>query len=809
MLGVARAEDAASAFQSRVQPILASYCAQCHKGEKAKAQVNLTGTRSLDQLAVDRDLWFRVAAQVESGAMPPDESRQPADAERRAVVAWIRGEFTDLLLANQLKEGRARLRRLSRTEYANTIQDLFGVRPTVGLNLPEDGRVDGYDKVSTALPLSASGAGGYLKMAEDVLNWVLKPIPRSTDPQANRVIQAVARESEQSAGHVLELPDGWKVSFNSDTTSCPSRGFSTTRPGLHRIKMSVYAYQTDKPIAFGIYAGHTGAYPQILDLLTVLEAPPGKPTVLEAEVYLRSRDLNDRSPVGDGLRLIPFGLGVQVPKNTIAANCKGPGLAFQGMDVEQPDLPIPGDRWLTADFPPELDQELRSAPRVILNPKGQKHLQSKATDRDRFLALMKRTFLRIGSRLYRRDLTEPEIGRVIEEIAQQLDDGATLDKVFLDQVAELMTAPEFLCVIEEPGRLSDFALASRLSYFLWNSTPDEDLLELARRGALRDPVVLRAQTERLLNAPKSGRFVNDFVNQWLGLRAIDDTSPDGTLYPEYARNDLLKPSSVWETQGFFRRLLDENLSVRHFVESPWALVNEPLARHYDLPPVTGIALRPVTWPESSPYGGIWTQPAVMKVTANGTNTSPVKRGVWVAERLLGTPIPPPPPNINPVEPDVRGAKTLREQLALHRASESCASCHAKFDPYGFALESFDVTGRFRTRYREVDREVAALPAGQRKDRPQWREGLPVDCGGQTPDGRPFADITELRRLLARNPAQLARGVTRHLVTYATGAPATVLDQPAIDQIVADAARDDYGLRSLIHSLVQSALFQSK
>ena len=199
----------------------------------------------------------------------------------------------------------------------------------------------------------------------------------------------------------------------------------------------------------------------------------------------------------------------------------------------------------------------------------------------------------------------------------------------------------------------------------------------------------------------------------------------------------------------------------------------------------------------------------MKVTANGTNTSPVKRGVWVAERLLGTPIPPPPPNIKPVEPDVRGAKTLREQLALHRGNGSCAACHAKFDPYGFALESFDVTGAFRKSYREVDPEVVKLPAHQRKGRTTWRDGLPVDSSGQTPEGQTFAGIAELRKLLSKQPELLARGVTRHMVTYATGAPATRVDQPAIDRIVKSAAADDHGLRSLVHALVQSELFGAK
>ena len=813
---VARADDAAVSFTANVHTVLKTHCAKCHGGAKAEAKIHLDAPRTREQLVEEQTLWFKVLGQIESGAMPPDGEPALTAAERKAIVDWIRGDFTSLLVAKQRAEGRAKLRRLSRNEYANTVYDLFGMRPTVGLNLPEDGRTDGFDKVSTALPLSATGAAGYVKMTDDVLNYMLRPQPKldpktaaNLPPHMQKVVRSVARESEQSKGHVLELEDGWKVSFNSDTTSCPNRGFATTRPGLHKLKIHAYGYQTDKPMVVGIYAGHTGAYPQIIDLVGIVEVPPGKPAIVETEVYLRSRDLNDRSPVGDALRLIPFGLGVQVPKNTQATACKGPGLALQYIDVEQPDLRNPGDRWLTADFSPELDEEMRGQYKKILNATGPKNQQAKSTDRATFLKTMETTFRRIGQRFFRRPLSDDELAGIVTTIGERLDSGTTIDRAFMDQVAALMTSPDFFCVIEQPGKLDDFALASRLSYFLWNSTPDDTLLQLAAEGKLGDPQTLRAQTERLLADPKSQRFVTDFLNQWLGLRAIDDTSPDGVLYPEYAKNDLLKPSSVLETQTYFRKLLDENLSVRYFVESPWVLANEALAKHYGLPAMQGAALKPVNLPSDSPFGGLWTQPAILKVTANGTNTSPVKRGVWVAERLLGTPIPPPPPNINPIEPDTRGAKTLREQLALHRGTGSCAACHAKFDPFGFALESFDVAGSFRTKYREVDTEVMALPWQKRQGKQTWRDGLPVDCSGETPDGRAFSGPAELRKLLAADPAQLARGLTRHMVTYATGAPATGLDQRAIDAIVAEAAKSNYGVRSLVHALVQSELFQTK
>jgi hypothetical protein len=705
--------------------------------------------------------------------MPPPEEPQLSASDRKAIAGWIRGELTDTLAAQQRREGRAKLRRLSKSEYSDTLHDLFGMRPGMDL-LPLDGRVDGYDKVAAALPLTSEGALGYMSTAEELLKrWMLKPLPKEAG-----VIRSPSRESEQSAGHLLVMGDGTVVSFNSDVNSGPFKNFSARVPGVHHVKVSVYGYQTDKPLPFGFYAGSTWSYPQQLELIGVLEAPPGKAAVLETDLYFRA---------GDGVRLIPFGLGVPVPKNAQASQCKAPGLAVQWIEAEEPKRPLELDRFLTADFPKGLADEMRG-------PVALKTLKS--CSRDEFLKSMTATFKRIGARFFRRDLTSTELTQIVTGLAKSIDAGTPLTEAFGAAVLDLMTSPDFFCVIESPGTLSDFPLASRLSLFLWNAAPDEVLLDAARRGRLKDPKVLREQTERLLNDPRSDRFIKGFTDQWLGLHAINDTSPDSRLYPEYGRNELLKQSSVWEVQGSFRLMLKENQGVRSFVDPRWALVNEPLAKHYGLPDVTGSELRKVALPPHSLIGGLWTQSAVMKVTANGTATSPVKRGVWVARRLLGVSVPPPPPNINPAEPDVRGAKTLREQLALHRANPSCANCHARFDPYGFALESFDVTGSFRKTYRIANGD-------------SWREGLPVDCTGETPDGKKFEGVAELRKLLAANPEQLAQGVVRHLVTYATGAPATMIDQKAIDAIVQSAKPDDHGLRSLLHALIQSDLFRSK
>ena len=793
-----RADDAARVFRDRVEPILREHCASCHSGDSPKASLNLAGERTQPQLQAEGSQWIRVLEQVEAGSMPPKKEKRLSKEEELTLANWVRGELADLLIGQRKKDGRSKLRRLSRIEYANTVYDIFGIRPPVVRDLPIDGRVDGYDKVSEALPLSSSHALGYLKIADEMLaRFPFGPL----EEQPGETVRAYAIGSDQSPGHILELDDDWKVSFNTDTTSCPLRrkrtdngGFTDFpggywKPGMYRLRIRVYAYQTNKPLPFGIYVGHTAGLPQLLELREVMEAPPGKPTTLETEIYMRSLFDSDIS-IHDSIRLIPFGLGVPVPKNSLAKDCKGPGLALQWVDVTSATSPAPGDRLLFADVPPELREAFTSEWMSATN--GQ--FNRKAIE-----DVARTMFARVGARIYRRDLTEAELASMMASFNARLDTGAPVRNAWRGELAELMTSPDFLCLVEQPGPLDNFALASRLSYFLWNSAPDEELLRVARKGVLTRSWALKEQTERLLKDPRSERFVKDFVDQWLGLWAIDNTTPDKGLYPEY--DDLLKMSSVMETQATFRLMLDDNRSVCDLVAPKWALVNQYLAKHYRLPATQGFALREAPLPANTPFGGVLTQAATMKVTANGTLTSPVKRGVWVAERLLGVSIPPPPPNIDSINPDTRGAKTLRKQLALHRSQGSCSICHAKFDPYGFALESFDVMGAYRTKYRVVDRD--------NKETSKWKYGLPVDSAGVTPDGKNFTDIKQLRKILAQQPDQIAFGVTRHLLTYATGAAANLPDQRAIEQIVAKSKDDGYGLRSLVHGVVQSDLFRRK
>ncbi len=321
--------------------------------------------------------------------------------------------------------------------------------------------------------------------------------------------------------------------------------------------------------------------------------------------------------------------------------------------------------------------------------------------------------------------------------------------------------------------------------------------------------MLRAETERLLRDPKSRRFVEAFLDYWIDLRKMEDSTPSTTLYNDYYLDDALSEAALAESQLFFEELLRRDLPARNIVDSNFTFLNERLALHYGVPGVRGIAMRRVTLPPDSPRGGFLTQASVLKVTANGTTTSPVLRGKWIMERILGYEIPPPPP-VAAVEPDIRGAVTIRQQLDKHRADPSCATCHSKMDPPGFALESFDVMGGWRDRYRGVSEEKPAEKGfGKNGQAFAFHLGLPVDSRGELPDGRRFTDIREFKGLLRREERTVARNLARQLVVYATGAPVRFSDRAQIEQILQSTRSGNYGVRRLVHQIVQSDLFRNK
>ena len=768
------ADEPASAFFAR-------HCQTCHAGDKPK------GNFRLDSLSMDfrdrpnRERWLTVLEQVRSGTMPPKEKPRPPAGDVKALADWIGGR------AEQARAGQGRvgLRRLTRAEYQNTVRDLLGADLDLADVLPEDLAANGFDNNAETLHVSSFLMERYLEAADKVLDaaivngprpWMIKKRFDIKDEKSVKPKGSVYRHVEDG----VAIFSSW-VSANIQVTLW---NFYTHFRGKYRFRISAYAFQTDKPVTFHVTAGTFQAVTEER-ILGYFEVPPGKPTEIEFVATLDPK--NFARIVVDGLGVIP----PQVEKIG-AENYKGPGLVVQWVDIEGPlheSWPPPGHRKVFGD--------LRQAPTAGDRNRLEVVSKEPLADAERLL----KDFMR---RAFRRPVTDDEVKPYLARVKAKLDAKASFEQAMRVALKAVLVSPHFLFLRERPGKLDDFALASRLSYFLWSSMPDEELLKLAEQGQLNQTETLRGQVERLLKDPRAAAFTENFVGQWLGLRNIDATAPDPTLHPEY--DDILKVAMVREALLFFDEVLRNDLSLTNFVASDFTMLNGRLAEHYGIPGVSGMEFRKVTLPKDSHRGGVLTMAGVLKVTANGTTTSPVLRGTWVLDRVLGTPPPKPPVDVEAVEPDIRGAVTIRDQLAKHRQRAECAGCHAKIDPPGFALESFDVIGGWRENYRSVGKGDEVVRNGRKM---RYRNGLPVDAADVMPDGQKFRNVDEFKQLLLKDRDQLARALAEKLLGYATGASPEKSDRPVVDAIVNRVRPKDYGLRALVHEVVQSKVFQHK
>jgi Protein of unknown function (DUF1592)/Protein of unknown function (DUF1588)/Protein of unknown function (DUF1585)/Protein of unknown function (DUF1587)/Protein of unknown function (DUF1595)/Planctomycete cytochrome C len=413
---------------------------------------------------------------------------------------------------------------------------------------------------------------------------------------------------------------------------------------------------------------------------------------------------------------------------------------------------------------------------------------------------------RFADRAFHQAIAGADLEIAMTAVRSQLQRGGDFVEALLDGYRALLCSPDFLTIRESVGALNDRALAGRLSRFLINSGPDDELRALGDQGKLRDADALRQQTERLLNDPRSKRFHEHFLDYWLRLKDITLTEPDEKLYPEFSQ--LLLESMMKESRGYFAEMLRRDLGARHVVASDFAMLNLPLAKLYGVRGAAGYDVAPVNLPQGSHRGGFITQASVLKVTANGTTTSPVTRGTWLLTHILGTPPPPPPPSVPAIEPDLGGVTTIREQLAKHREMESCAACHKLIDPPGFAFENFDVMGGWRESYRAIDK---GEPATGSKDGQalEYKIALPVEAASETKDGAKFANIDEYRALLLKDEEIIARNLLSQLVIYATGADVGFADGAKLDDMMSRLKARGYGVRSMIHEVVQSPLFRNK
>jgi mono/diheme cytochrome c family protein len=775
----------ARAFENQVRPFVAAHCVGCHGPVKPKGDFRIDQLTPDFDAATNRDRWLAILKRVKAGEMPPRGQPRPPEKDVAAVVGWITSRV-DEAVAKRSAEGRVVQRRLNRVEYENTVRDLLGVDVDLKELLPIDGSAGGFDNVGEAMHTSSFLLDRYLEAADTALKFAVANLPRPPlvkkryDLKDERAVK-VATES------VYRKQDDALVMFSSSAWNSIVVGqFYPPDRGRYRVRISAYGVQSrGKPVTFRIDVG-----PMLMGtknhLVDYYDVPADKPTVIEFVDHFEARN---------HFRISPYGLaGAQTVNKVGADKYDGPGLAVQWAEVEGPlydSWPPDSHRRIFDDLPQEKASVYNYPQRVEVVSKAPE------ADADRIL----RGFLR---RAYRRSVTDADVRPFLELVKTKLAEKQSFEQAVRVALKAVLVSPGFLFLQEKPGRLDDFALASRLSYFLWSTMPDEELLALAEKKALAEPAKLGAQVERMLKSPKANAFTENFIGQWLGLRDIDFTEPSFLLYPEY--DAMLRVAMARETELFFAELLKDDLSLANFVASDFTMLNGRLAKHYGISGVEGNSFRKVSLPPNSHRGGVLTMASVLKVTANGTTTSPVTRGAWVMDRILGTPPPKPPADVPALEPDIRGATTIREQLAKHRQVAACASCHAQIDPPGFALESFDVIGGWRENYRTTGNGGEVKVDGRRMP---YHKGKPVDPADVMPDGQKFANIDELKQILLKDKDRLARALTERLVTYATGAAPSPADKPEIDAIVSRIREKGYGFRTLVHEVVQSKLFQTK
>ena len=832
--------DEAAGLPKPLQKSFEEHCLECHDSDTKKGGLDLTKLRMQFQDSAQFAEWVKVHDRVRSGEMPPKKKTRPPQADVALMTTWLNSELSAADAERQKKDVRAGVRRLSRVEFENTLRDLLGLPGLrVLTSLPSDGKAFGLERSAEALDFSFVHLDSYLSAVDAALQAAT---PTLIEQPAVSSYRITASENNDIVRLVNEKSAVPLIGMTRDETFIPlspepiddepkctaiavfrhgdadfrysTRRFSPKFDGFYRIRVSGYSVAWDGEqitptkrhgaLSFGLFS--KGYNYGMVDL------PPNRPGVGELTVWMDqiNEPVMFTAETCERIRDYAYGGNRHVTGPLVPV----PGVAIEWVEVAgpfYPSWPRPSQIALFGDLPLAKWSKETGQPKPVMKPPGGGHplvhVVSAEPEQDGRRLLS--SFLR---RAFRRPVTEAEVEHYHAIFLGRLKDGDHFQDALKAAYRSALVSPDFL-LLRGSG---PFALASKLSYFLWAGPPDQELLALAESGQLAKAAVLRAQTQRLLQDKRAARFVEDFTGQWLRLREIDSTQPDKALYPEFT--PLLQESMIQETRAFFTELLNGDLGISHVVKSDFAMLNEALAECYGIEGVWGHDIRRVALPPGSVRGPFITQGSVLKISANGTTTSPVTRGAFVMEKILGIIPTPPPPNTGTIEPDTRGTTTVREQLAKHQNNAACASCHVKMDPYGFALESFDVMGATRDSYRAlfepIPAEFIGPPAPNTRrivhgKRIEYHPGKPVDCTGELPDGRAFRNIAELQDLLAADEENLARAFVGQLIIYATGAPVSFADRAEVESILARAKSSGYGLRTLIVETVFSPLFSKQ
>ncbi len=820
---------------------LRDHCLDCHQGESAEAGLAIdTLTLSADNASGLR-LWSKIRDRVESGEMPPADFGVVDQPSRHVFVKTVDAALLDADRQRHDRFGRREIRRLGRAEFANALRDLLDL-PNLELEvmLPPDGSFDGLDKSSGALDFSHVMVGRYLEAAEVALRAAVAKSPR---PQASKIIRAELNSVEgvtqtlqtlrvqlkgteamplvgltldptfeiergnfakKLPGNIIDPPpyfDGVATFTNSRANHGVNiQPFRVNQTGTYKIRVNGWAVYNDLGKLVPTEKTETVAfYTRQGNLLGRCDFQPlqrsgGEPTTAEVTVHLEKGEPVEYLAVScpNSWYQLP-----QRPDDPIYARLQTRGIALRWFELEGP---------LEKQWPPESHRRVLGDLTIEPAAEGEAGLPFRLQS-DAPVADAKRLIADFAVRAWRRPVDDSALKLPYALAVNRLDDGQPLAEAVLAGLRAVLVSPEFLLLDEPIGKLDDWALASRLSFFVWNSPPDDQLRSLAQSGDLRRPEVLAEQLERMLGDPKLDRFVAHYLDQWLSLANIRLTEPDANLYP--GANPLLTESMIEETRAFFAEMIRRDLGADHVIDSDFLMINQRLAELYEIDGVYGSEIRRVEIPSDHVRGGLLTQASILKITANGTTTSPVVRGAFVLDRLLGTPPPPPPPGVPAIDPDISGATTIREQLDAHRADPACAGCHRKIDPPGFALEAFDVTGAFREQYRISVKPGEGVDAVYNGKPVAYDLGPTVDASGEFDGGMAFANINDFRRGMEDRVDQIRAHMLRQLILYATGAPVGPADQAEFREILDRLASGGGGVRSMIRQIVQSDMFQTK
>jgi hypothetical protein len=794
-------QASANSFEAEVKPLLEASCLLCH-GKSTATPLNIQElSYDLGDAEVYRT-WQYIYDRLERGEMPPMAVSDTVQSLIDNALVALKPALVD---ANVAARGgpRTALRRLTRLEYANTLQDLLHLDAEAAMaltkELPTEADTGGFDTVASKQDISALHVRGYLSAADSALDAAIQLGPRpEMEPFKIDYAKSQRLASNSKAkvfgGGIVKLLDDAAVMFiavgSTYTMHSESEGYQVPAPGRYRVTLEAYPYQAETPVILTLYSGYkqSGTTVSLDNLIGNFDLVGPQVRVVEVSTYLEPGMIVSPSvaELDD-----PAGRSYFNIENTVDDH-PGEGIAIKSMTIEGPLQ----DMW-----PPQSTRELLTG--IDFDESGQIELSKPAIDH------ITEIVENFAQRAFRRPLAEGEAKLYADLAIPLLADGRPFLEALRVPLRTVLNAPSFLYQDGAAGALDDFRLASRLSYFLWRSMPDDALLAVAEAGRLSEPAELARQVDRMLDDPKSKRFVKDFVGQAYRLYEIKSTSPDAALYPEY--DDLLGQAMQLETELFYAELIRENLSVANLVTADFTFLNRRLAEHYKLPGIEGQQMRKVMLPEGSVRGGLLSQASIHKITSNGTSTSPIPRGNFVLANLLGRPAPPPPPNVGGVEPDTRGTTTIREQLAAHRDSPICAGCHRNIDPPGFALESFDPIGGFRDKYRFVEAELEAVGSvPEQFVSYDYELGLPVDASGITTDGASFSGFADYQQVLLKNEMDsISRNLASQLITFGTGALIEFSDRDAVDEILNSTKDQNYPLRTMIHQVVASDLFRER